>query len=209
MEKALNRSDQTKLLDWRGRTAVVMGSGPSWNASEAALVHGAPGVKTIAVNSTMFSHLFADVGYSGDFLFFKTYAAQLRGRPGVWTCDKASAERWGYSWVKGTNRQGLGTDGALNMLGNSGFQAIQLAYLFGARRILLLGFDMRLGSKGERHHHPDHPAPCVQEQLFAEWIHKAEQLAKDLKAADCEVINCTPGSALPWFQMATLEEAIR
>lgn len=202
-------AQQAKRPDWTGHTAVIFGSGPSWNASDAARLQNAAAVKTIAVNATMFSHLFADVGYSGDFLFFKTYAAQLRGRSNLWSCDRASAERWPVSWVKGVNREGLGRDGTVNMLGNSGAQAIQLAYLFGARRIVLLGFDLKLGPKGERHHHPDHPSPCVQEQLFGEWIHKFEPLARDLKLAGCHVTNCTPGSALPWFPMAKLEDVLR
>lgn len=197
----------SKRLDWRGQTAVVMASGPSWNPSEAALVHSVRGVKTIAVNGTIFSHLFADVGYSGDFLFFKTYAAQLRGRDNLWTCDRSSADRWPISWARSCARPGLGTD-MLHTNGNSGFQAINLAYLFGARRILLLGFDMCLGPQGERHHHPDHPSPCVQTQLFDEWKHKALPLAKDLKAAGCTVINCSARTALEAFPCSTLDKEL-
>jgi hypothetical protein len=202
--------DQTPRPNWRGLTALVLGSGPSFRASDAGFRWDRlDKVRTIAINATAFSPVFSDINYFGDFLFAKAHVRELQAkRPYVWTCDKTSAERWGYNWVKGTNRPGLASD-AVNMNGNSGAQAINLAYLFGARRIVLLGFDMKLGPKGEKHHHPDHPAPLVQEQLFDEWIHKFEPLARDLAAAGVEVINCTPGSALPCFPMATLEETMR
>ncbi len=211
----MNRGNQSPRPDWSGRTTVIFGGGPSLTDEQVAYAHGkrvdGAGVKIIGVSGSIFG-TFCDVGYSGDFMFFKTYAERLRKECSpklLWTCDKTSAERWGLSWVKGVNRDGLGREGTINMLGNSGAQGIQLAYLFGARRIVLLGFDMRLGPKGEKHHHPDHPAPCVQEQLFEEWIHKMRPLASDLALAGCEVFNCTPGSALPWFAMATLEETLR
>lgn len=211
----MSMADQSKRPDWRGHTAVVVASGPSLTATQLATVSTSHGTHTIAVNSSALVFPWWEICYSGDFLWWKSVAmrhpapaAMHAPRTALWTCDRASAERWPLSWVKGTNRPGLAHD-CVNMNGNSGAQAINLAYLFGARRIVLLGFDMKLGPKGERHHHPDHPAPCVQEQLFAEWIHKLEPVAKDLKAAGCEVINCTPGSALPWFPMATLEETLR
>ena len=77
----------------------------------------------------------------------------------------------------------------------------------GARRILLIGYDMR-EINGRKHWHPDHPAPCVQKQQFGEWIHKFRKLAEDLKAAQCEVINCTPKSALQCFPMGDMEQEL-
>ena len=58
-------------------------------------------------------------------------------------------------------RNGLGKRG-LRVNGNSGAGAINLAYHFGARRILLVGMDMKPGPNGEKHWHPDHPKPLVQ-----------------------------------------------
>lgn len=163
----------------------------------------------LAVNTTYKRFPYADALYAGDFLWWKSNHKEVfttfKGEK--WTQDHTSAERYGVNRIKGVNKSGLGTQ-FLHINGNSGFQAINLAYLFGARRILLIGFDMKLGPKGEKHWHPDHPAPMVQGQTFGEWMHKGAVLAKDLLAAGCDVVNCTPGSAMSCFRMGELEKEL-
>ena len=92
------------------------------------------------------------------------------------------------------------------MNGSNGAGAINLAYHFGARRILLVGMDMKPGPNGEKHWHPDHPKPLVQGQQFEEWRKKMGVLAVDLKTEGVTVVNCTPGSALTCFPMGDLEQ---
>lgn len=125
-----------------------------------------------------------------------------------WTQDHTAAERYKLNRIKGINRSGLGLE-YLHINGNSGFQAINLAYLFGARRILLVGFDMKLGPKGEKHHHPDHPSPLMQGMTFGEWIHKGATLAKDLERNGCDVINCSAETALTCFRRGELEKELQ
>lgn len=84
--------------------------------------------------------------------------------------------------------------------GNSGYQAINLAWHFGAARILLLGYDMRPG-----HWHGKHPRPLSNYSPYEEWVRRFRLLAGDL---DIPVVNCTPGSALDAFPMASLEMAL-
>lgn len=200
-----------KLLDWSGQTCVILASGPSltdeqvWTADESK-------AKLIAINSTAFRRsLFPSVVYAGDFLWLKVNMPMVRAqmpRAPVWTCDRTAAERYQLNWVKGVNALGLGRGPHMHTNGNSGAQAINLAYLFGCRRILLLGFDMRLGPKGEKHWHPDHPSPLMQGMCFGDWIHKFNHLAVDLKKEGVSVVNCTPGSALTCFPMSTIEKEL-
>ncbi len=201
--------------DWTERTAVILASGHSLTDAQVEHVLVSPHQpKVIAVNSTWQKAPAADVIYAGDFMLWKQSIAGIRKsafvkKDALWTCDRSAAERFGLNWIKGVNRLGLSRD--LRMIhtnGNSGAQAINLAYLFGARKILLLGFDMKLGPNGERHHHPDHPAPLVQSQTFDAWLHKFEYLAKELKEAGCEVINCTTDTALTCFPRSTIEKEL-
>lgn len=196
--------------DWTGRICVVLASGPSLDPSQVARAMAAD-VEVIAVNSTFRMAPMADVVYAGDFLWWKTHINEARRAVSMstqfWTQDSTAAERYGLNRIKGVNRPGLGLN-AIHANGNSGFQAINLAYLFGCRRVLLLGFDMKLGPNGERHWHPDHPGPLMQAQTFEEWRHKSTLLARDLVAEGCEVINCTPGSALTCFPMSTIEKEL-
>jgi hypothetical protein len=196
-----------KLLDWHSKTVVVAASGPSLAIEQLAEIPDS--AKLIVTNSTFRLAPFADVIFGVDFLYWKMHIDEI-GRAGLrdkcWTCDRAASERWQLNYVRNIAREGLGTKD-LCTGGNSGYAAINLAYLFGARRILLLGFDMR-DVDGRKHWHADHPSPCVQKHQFGEWIHKFKKLAEELKAADCEVVNCTPGSALNWFRMSTIEKEL-
>jgi hypothetical protein len=202
--------------DWATRTAVVIASGPSLSQEQLEHVYFerwcANTCRVIAVNNTCSRVAWADCAYFGDYLALKTYVPKLRPPAGEfqgewWTQDKAGAERWGLSYVKSANRPGLGTV-RVHLNGNSGAQAVNLATLFGAKRVLLLGFDMQSGPKGQKHWFGSHPVPLVQDLLFDEWIKKFEAIATDAKAMGVEVINCTPGSALPWFPMADIKEAL-
>lgn len=193
----------SKLLDWRNRTAVILASGPSLTVEQAQAVTHLPSITT---NSTHELAPWADVHYACDFLWWRLNYSKVQHKSSCWTQDRMSAERYGINWVRQDAKPGLGTTN-LRVNGNSGFGAINLAYLFGARRILLLGFDMR-EVKGRKHWHADHPAPCVQSMPFKEWLHKGALLAKELKVAGCEVVNCTPGSALTVFPLSTIEKEL-
>ena len=196
-----------KPLDWSGQTCVICASGSSLTQRQLPMVAD---VKRLVVNNTWEIFPEADVLYACDFLWWKInydrVAMNFAGQ--LWTQDRASAERWPrIKCLRNEARPGLGQAG-IRTNGNGGAGAINLAYLFGCRRILLLGFDMKLGPNGERHWHADHPKPLVQNQTFEEWRHKFQAIAKDLKAAKCEVINCTPGSALEAFPRSTIEKEL-
>lgn len=197
--------------DWTGKTAVILAGGYSLSDEQIEAVRHKQ-VEAIAVNSTFKRVPWARVVYAGDFMWVKTYAAEMRKtckHAAFWTCDRSAAERWDLNWVKGVNALGLCREKKMiHTNGNSGAQAINLAYLFGSRRILLLGFDMKLGPKGEKHHHPDHPHPLVQQQTFEEWCRKLGIMAPELEAAGCEVINCTTDTALTCFKRSTIEQGL-
>jgi hypothetical protein len=193
---------------WKGLTAVVMASGPSLSEEQVEHVRRARAAdlcRVMTVNTTFKAALWADVAYAGDTLWWSKHVAVAKKtfQGELWTQDNVAAARYQLHRVRGAPREGLGTY-EIHQNGNSGMQAVNLAFLWGAYRILLLGFDMKEGPNGEKHHHPDHPRPCVQRQLFGEWIHKARPVAEGLKKHWIQVVNCTPGSALPWFPMSEI-----
>lgn len=198
----------SKLLNWAGETALILASGPSLREfiREGSIP---PGVKTIAVNSTIFAAPAADVCFGVDFMWWKVHhhAVRRESQSRRWTSDRSAAERFGLDFVRGANEAGLHPT-RVNGNGNSGAAAINLAYLFGARRILLLGFDMQPGPLDEKHWHPDHPKPCGQYQCFGDWIYRFDALARGCRDAGVEVINCTPGSALKCFPHLPLKDAL-
>ena len=195
--------------DWRGHTAVVVASGPSLTDEQITLIEHSV-VFTIAVNNSYAKLRHPDVVYACDYLWWKLNhmkAKQNIPRRQMWTQDRAAAEQFQLSHIQWEGKDGLGKRG-LRVNGNSGAGAINLAYHFGARRILLVGMDMKPGPNGEKHWHPDHPKPLVQGQQFEEWRKKMGVLAADLKTEGVTVVNCTPGSALTCFPMGDLEQEL-
>jgi hypothetical protein len=76
--------------------------------------------------------------------------------------------------------------------GNSGYQAINLAWLAGARRMRLVGYDMR-NVNGRTHHHGDHPGVLHRPMVYERWLPKFDALANDLRRERVEVLNCSSG----------------
>ncbi len=90
---------------------------------------------------------------------------------------------------------------------NSGYQALGMAVLFGARRVVLLGYDHQK-TGGRAHCHPDHPRGMGNLGTLADWIHDMNVLARWLDAQGVEVINATRQTALRCFARRPLPEAL-
>lgn len=89
---------------------------------------------------------------------------------------------------------------------NSGFQVINVVTLAGAKRIALLGYDMRYHN-GRSHSHNGHPLT----QPEADYIGFAKKFSTMLPALEklgITVVNCTPGSAIDAFQRGDIASVL-
>lgn len=94
--------------------------------------------------------------------------------------------------------------------GNSGFQALNLAVLFGSRRIILIGFDMndRSGvhwygrNNWKMANNPD-------ATNFRRWISAFERAAPILADAGVEVVNAAENSSLRCFKRWSIEDTMK
>lgn len=174
------------------------------------------GFRVLAVNDAYRLMPFAEVLYCCDEEWWKVHNGCPRFigekwsshsvRPGPENDKISAAEKYGLRLVAGRDGEGFSFDpGVIHYGSNSGFQAINLALLMGARRILLVGFDMH--SRNGRHFFGDHPEP-LSNALRLEGLVPYFQRAAELLPPSIEIVNCTPGSALDCFPMATLEEAL-
>lgn len=125
-----------------------------------------------------------------------------------WTLDQAAAADMGLQWIRGVEGEGLSqrTD-RVHTGGNSGYQAIGLAYVHGAARVILLGFDMQR-TGGAAHWHPDHPKHMGNLGDLAKWRARFDRYAEDLQRAGVEVINATRETALTAFPQQALRDAL-
>lgn len=90
---------------------------------------------------------------------------------------------------------------------NSGAGAIAVAHRFGARRVILLGYDCQ-HTGGRRHWHGDHPTGGGSGNAGSvnDWPGQFRELAGYLLGV--EVINCSRATALTVFPRAKLEEVL-
>ncbi|HEY5597204.1 MAG TPA: hypothetical protein VIK47_00240, partial [Kiloniellales bacterium] len=92
---------------------------------------------------------------------------------------------------------------------NGGYQAINLAVHLGARRILLLGYDMRAAADWRTHWFGDHADWPTRASVYeTAMLPHFPGLAAALRTAGVETVNCTPGSALTDFPNSDVEMAL-
>lgn len=131
----------------------------------------------------------------------------MRFKGELWTQDIPAASKYGLNLVEGDKAEGLGRN-KIHYGANGGYQAINLAYLFGAKKITLLGFDMKRGENNKSHWHGDHPGELNKDMPIRTWVKNFCKLAEDLKSEQVEVINSTRDTALECFNKIKLEVAL-
>lgn len=153
--------------------------------------------------------LWADVLYACDGewwdRYFQEVSCSFKGE--FWTTSKEASLKYGINHIPGEPNPGLGKDGVIHYGANGGYQAINLAYLLGASRIVLLGFDMQR-TGGKSHWHGDHPGELNRDCPVSSFAKNFPLLADDLRAVGVDVINSTRETALECFPKIRLEDAL-
>lgn len=188
---------------WPGGTVACLGGGPSLTQADVDYVRDRAHV--IAVNDSYRLAPWADVLYACDSKWwFWNWAKGAKDFAGLKFALDPGARRYpGVQVLRNTGDKGLELDPTGLRAGrNSGYQAINLAVHFGARRVILLGYDMRGGHWHSGH--PDGSAPP-----FSICLARFETLAGPLMKAGVEVVNCSPRTALKTFPCVALREALQ
>jgi hypothetical protein len=194
-------------------SVVCIASGPSLSVAQLGLVGAAQqkgSVHTIVTNTTWAAYRQADILYACDQMWWKVYISEVRAgfKGELWTRNRAAATQYGLNHITSYGKPGL-TDvpNAIHEGGNSGYQIMNLAYLFGARRIIMVGYDMKSMGK-VTHHHGAHPSRLSNSHPFEKWVPRFKPLADGLRRAGVEVVNCTSSTALECFPRADLEQTL-
>lgn len=211
---------------WTDEPCIVAASGPSLTKEVAQKVRFARwlnGWRAIAVNDAYKLIPRADVLYACDNLWWNLHG-KCEGFFGEkWSShevDKHSkeihgndkrkaADAYGINLVEGRDGDEFSFDPSFIRYGsNSGFQAINLALLFGCTRIVLVGFDLRYVG-GQAHFFGKHPPglPQIRDQDYQNFAIRFERAQKKLPA-HISIVNATPGSMLKCFPMMGLDEAL-
>ncbi len=93
---------------------------------------------------------------------------------------------------------------------SSGHRAVSIAVMCGAKRIVLLGFDMRIDPiSGRSHCHDDYSWPGMGGMFADEFIPGFDGWYSDAVSVGCEIINATNGTDLREFPLVPLDCVLR
>lgn len=196
---------------WAGRTVVIAASGPSLTPEQIAEASASSAVRVV-INTTYKSFPSADLLYACDGTWWDAYQGAPDFPGAKWSQDGPASERYGLRRVRAAVGQAFSLDPTRIGTGaNSGFQAVNIAVLAGAARVLLIGFDMGL-DQGRTHHHGDHPGGLnnPNEAQAERWRSAFEDAAETLRRANhpVEIVNCSRRTALSCFPRGELSACL-
>lgn len=138
-----------------------------------------------------------------------------------WTANKVAAQKYGLNWIDERDSPGLSSDPTVIHHGHgSGFSLLNLAYLAGAKQIVLLGYDCKYASNYSgtdrrpgstpRHYFGEYPSALqhwpiysVKNGIHVDMLKLWESVAVQNAV---EIINCSPDSAIECFRKARIED---
>jgi hypothetical protein len=223
---------------WEGGDVWIIGGGPSIPKQFGvpdkvinAVVSGAspPNVYSPYMESIHKKHVIGinvayligdwiDMVFFGDGNFFNMHKQRLAEFPGLRVCCDPQAAK--EPWIKGLARDKEHSKGIsphpdkVGWNHNSGAAAISVAVHTGAKRIILLGFDMKLDSRNMQHWHDLYgkgeirDVRKLQKLPFERHLRGFGQIALDAKRMGVEILNCSPNSAIDTFPRYSLKELL-
>lgn len=220
---------------WEGGRCIVIGGGPSLTSQfdippevvakvrsgEAQIDTYSPYMSlihdehVIGVNNAYKLGRWVDICFFCDSGWYDVFRMDLATWPNLKvTCcpkwaEKNGDQQEGVKYLKRHPNKKLGLSPNPSMVCwnfNSGSSAINLAVLLGAKRIILLGFDMCLGPDERSHWHKGHGH--VRPPAFKRHSRGFPQMAEDARALGVEILNASPTSTITSFSKVSLREAL-
>lgn len=204
----MHTDDRFKLFsEDEPRIGVIIGTGPSLTQSQLDTVKP---FKKFGCNNAIFD-CDLDVHLACNYQWWDYYWPQVKDIPcHQWTTRPQSAERYGVNYIEERWEDGISTDkDYICAHHGSGPQIFNLAYHYGVRTFILIGWDMR--HKGKRHYFGDGEYPKPLQHFTKALGPNGELLGLINEMATIkpeqygiQVYNCTPGSAMTCFEQKEL-----
>lgn len=194
---------------WNGGSVILIANGPSLTSAQvntARNIWAEGRAHAIGINDAYRIAPWVDALYACDPEWWHVHIKAVRDTNivSLYCQDEETCDRYGLWWTPGKHKAGLSTAASCIHYGrHSGFQALNVAFHLGARRIMLLGYDCRTHN-GMTHWFGDHPGVLHQKSSYDGWAAAYADAVPMLRAAGVEVFNCTPNSAITAFPHTTL-----
>lgn len=207
--------------DWSDRACAIIASGPSTKHEDLEQLRGRAAVLAIKKNVELVP--WADVVYGCDAAWWlhKRGLADFKGLKIAWAplaCNRYPdirkvdidlSQDKVYPIEARKYRMLFDRQGLIGNGGNSGYQALNLAVQFGARKIILVGFDMqnRSGVHWYGRNHWERAGNPDSDNL-KRWCTYFAAAVPDLERLGVTIINTSPISALTCFRRGTIKGAL-
>ncbi len=192
---------------WPDSTIIVIGGGPSVKKIDTDLLWKH---RTIGVNHAI-SLGPVDMLWFGDFNFYKSNELKIDAFAGLKCTCACEIPELDWPHIKRVRRSkkvwGIESEraDAIAWNGNSGGSAINIAYHLGAKRVALVGFDMRrIGTS--THFHDFYGKRQKGKDPYIRHMKCFNSITEDAKILGLEIVNCTPGSKITQFPFVKLED---
>lgn len=199
---------------FKGETVFCLASGPSLTQEVCEKVCGH---RTIVINSSYTLAPWADVLFFTDNGWFEKHETIVKAWPGRVITVSRAAKRQLPDIVKRVKSarplRGFPSleSGEVRQGRSSGHTAIGLAVAMGAKRVVMLGYDMK--TVGDReHHHTEYLSlgrPRNMEIYAKEFVPAFQGWNEDARKIGVEVLNATEGSAVKEFPFVNLDHFLR
>ena len=195
-----------KLYD--GAHAIVAAPGPSLTQEVVETIREVKDKYAIIGVGDAYRRIdFLDEHYACDARWWKVHGKDVNDKfPGLrsWCHDEEGMQYGAYK-IEGRHKNGFSLNPEFIHFGsNSGYQTLNLCWLWGIRKIILVGFNMQKVG-GHTHFFKDrHPTLSISSP-YPSFVKKYLTIQSDIRNT---IINCTPNSALTAFHKAGLKETL-
>lgn len=192
---------------WPGCTMVCIGSGPSLTPEDVNYCRDK--ARVIVINNGYQLAPWADCLYAADGSWIREHqgAPSFHGFKYTLSREAGTYRDLGWKLLHETGNKGIDLHPSNLRTGrHSGYQAMHLAVHFGATRIVLLGYDLTRGPKGQEHWHPDHRTRV--QSNYPLYVQCLETIVQPLKELGIHVINCSRVTKIPYFERSTIQAVL-
>ena len=201
--------------------ALIIGTGPSLTPQAIELINQS---KLLEFGCNLAHRVVnLDVLYCNNKEFWTHYRDELAALDcAKWTYDASVAAEHGAKFIHGTWAPGLSTDPKVLHWGHgSGYELLGIAYHYGVTEFVLIGYDLRYQKDyskqtkqtgGDRHFFGEYPKelehwPAVGPDGEMTGLLDCYRTI-DTNGLGIRIINCSPGSALDFFETGELSNYV-
>lgn len=196
---------------FKNKPAILIATGPSLTEEVVSVIEKYKDHYVIFGCNDAYKIVdFLDIHYACDKRWWDHNGKDFREKyPNLesWTQDKASAQKYSLNVIDGVFRPKLSASSNIIHWGsNSGFQQLNIAFLMGCSKFILVGYNMKKSRDGKSHFFGDHPSAMRSNSPYPTFVEAFNSIQKEIKPF---IVNCTPDSALRMFRYNDLEEELK